>query len=211
MVKEKHDDISTSNSFKILQEEDVQLKLGNLVSQDELPSNEVLKDRLESQDACNSCLDLAPPGPTCSITSGEVLVTNDDPIAPQPPQIYLADAVGHSNLEGLAICANADSSVGVSPKSPNCCEELAIISNLLGTLSPNSKLHTRDPDGSPPGRSTRARKAKRSTEAGSAAGKSIHVPGNARKVQEQTKKINKILKNSKGPKSSIPSTSLSNG
>ncbi|GMH06000.1 hypothetical protein Nepgr_007840 [Nepenthes gracilis] len=211
MVKEKHNDIATSNSFEILLEKDDQLKLGNLVSQDELLSEEVVKDSLEYHDACNSCLDLPPPDPSGPISSEVVMVTDEDTIAPKAPLISLAVDVGHSNLEELAFCGNVDSCVGISPKNPICCEELAIISNPLGSLCPNSKLLSNGPDGSPPGRNTRARKAKRSSETGSAAGKSIHVPGNARKIQEQTKKINEILLKSKGPKSSIPSSSLSNG
>ncbi|GMH27832.1 hypothetical protein Nepgr_029675 [Nepenthes gracilis] len=169
MVKEKHNDIATSNSFEILLEKDDQLNLGNLVSQDELFSEEVVKDSLEYHDACNSCLDLPPPDPYGPITSEVVLVTNEDPIVPKAPLISLAVDVGHSNLEELAFCGNADSCVGIPPKNPICYEELAIISNPLGSLCPNSKLLSNGPDGSPPGRNTRARKAKRSSETGSAA------------------------------------------
>ncbi|GMH04847.1 hypothetical protein Nepgr_006687 [Nepenthes gracilis] len=183
IVKENHAATSTSNSFEILLVEDVLSNLGNSVTQVELPPKVVVMDRLESHDACNSSLALASPGPPHHNTSDEVLVTNRDSITSQPPQICRADTVGRSVLEEIATCANADTSLGLPSGIPNCYEEMAIKSTSLGTLSPSSILQSNDPDGGPPSRSTRARKAKRSTEVGSASGKSIPVPGNARKVQ----------------------------
>ncbi|GMH06155.1 hypothetical protein Nepgr_007995 [Nepenthes gracilis] len=111
-------------------------------------------------------------------------------------------------LGGASYLRQCRTSLGLPSGIPNSCEEMTIKSAPLGSLSPSSILHSDDPDGGPPGRSTRARKAKRSTQVGTASGSSIPVPGNARKVQEQTKKINEILKNSKGPKSSIPPSSM---
>ncbi|GMH00812.1 hypothetical protein Nepgr_002651 [Nepenthes gracilis] len=130
----------------------------------------VVMDRPESHDACNSSLALASPGPPHHDTSDEVLVTNRDTITSQPPQICRADTVAQCVLEELGTCANADTSLGLPSGIPNSCEEMTIKSASLGSLSPSSILHSDDPDGGPPGRSTRARKAKRSTQVGTATG-----------------------------------------
>ncbi|GMH01998.1 hypothetical protein Nepgr_003837 [Nepenthes gracilis] len=86
------------------------------------------------------------------------------------------DAV-HNDLEKPSTCANADTSLVISSGTPICYEDMAIKSASLGTLSvcPCSN----EPEGGPPGRSTRSRKAKRSTDMSSSFGKSVPLPGNA--------------------------------
>ncbi|GMH00801.1 hypothetical protein Nepgr_002640 [Nepenthes gracilis] len=57
--------------------------------------------------------------------------------------------LGIAIWRSLLYCGNVDSCVGISQKTPSLCEELAIISNPLGSLCPNSKLLSNGPDGSP--------------------------------------------------------------
>ncbi|GMH02207.1 hypothetical protein Nepgr_004046 [Nepenthes gracilis] len=204
--------MSTSNSFEILHVEDDLSHLGKSATQIEFLSAVEVLDGSEHHDACNSRAEPGSPGSSHYNASDEVIVTNKDSSASQPSQICQDESgcnvAVHNDLEMPSSCVNADISLTISADIPICNEDMAINSASIGTLSacPGSN----EPEGDPPGRSTRSRKAKRPAERISASGKSVPIPSKAREVQGQTKKINDILKNSKGPKSSIPLSALSN-
>ncbi|GMH00894.1 hypothetical protein Nepgr_002733 [Nepenthes gracilis] len=213
LVKVNYAAMFTSNSFEILREEDDLSNLGNSVTQINLPSEVGVLDGREPHDACNPRSDPASPGPPQNNISDEVIVTNKVSLDSQPSQICQADSgcndIVHNDLEKPSACANADTSLIISSGTPICYEDMAINLDSLGAL--NVCPGSNEPEGGPLGRSTRSRKAKSLADMSSSSGKSVPISGKAREVQEQTKKINTILKNSKGPKISIPPSSLCNG
>ncbi|GMH27110.1 hypothetical protein Nepgr_028953 [Nepenthes gracilis] len=213
VVKANSATMATSNSFEILSEEDDLSRLGKSATQLGLISEEEGLVGPELQDACGARSELASPGPSHYNASIEESGNYKDSSTSQMSQ-GCHDVSGcivdvHNDLELPSLCVNDDNCLTLPPDNPICKEDLPMSSASIESFSVGQCSN--ELEGGPPGRSTRSRKSKRPAVRSSSSGRSIPISSMAREIQEQTKKINDFLKNSKGPKSSTSPPSLSNG
>ncbi|GMH22920.1 hypothetical protein Nepgr_024763 [Nepenthes gracilis] len=163
VVKANSATMTTSNSFEILSEEDDLSRLGKSATQLGLISEEEGLVGPELQDACGARLELASPGPSHYNASIEESGNNKDSSAPQLSQ-GCHDFSGcnvdvHNDLELPSLCVNDDNCLTLPPDNRICKEDLPM--NSASIESFRVCQCSNEPEGGPPGRSTRSHKSKR--------------------------------------------------
>ncbi|GMH02191.1 hypothetical protein Nepgr_004030 [Nepenthes gracilis] len=131
----------------------------------------------ELQDACGARSELASPGPSQYNASIEESGNYKDSSAPQLSQgchdVSGCNVDVHNDLELPSLCVNDDNCLTLPPDNPICKEDLPL--NSASIESFRVCQCSNEPEGGPPGRSTRSRKSKRPAVRSSSSGALLKV------------------------------------